>query len=165
MDLREKILAREINRLLWNSGKTVSLAESCSGGRLAAVFTEMPGSSNYFKGGIVCYTDEMKERYLHVPKDLLEQRTAVCEEVAVDMVKGALKMFDSDYAISMTGLAGPTGGTLNIPVGTIWGAYGSENNIVTYHFYNDCGRDLNVRNAVCKLCSLFIDFIKAEKEE
>jgi len=162
MTLKEKVISKEINRLLWNKGKSVSTAESCSCGRLATILSEFPGSSEYFKGGIVCYTDEMKAQYLKVPKELLKEKTAVCEEVAVAMVRGAIEMFGSDYAVAMTGVAGPGGATDDNPVGSIWVAYGKKDNVMTHHQLTDNGRDVNVRNAVDTLLSLFTHFLKEE---
>lgn len=165
MDLKTKTLAKEINRLFWNSGKTVSTAESCSAGRLAAVLSDAPGSSMYFRGGVVCYTDEMKIRHLHVSEEVLKQKSAVCEEVAAGMVKGALEMFGTDYAVSMTGVAGPTGGSEENPVGSIWAAYGNREEVRTIHFQQNLGRDRNVDDAVYKTMLLFKDYIKKELDK
>ena len=85
----------------------------------------MPGASSYFKGSIVAYVDEIKERMLGVDAALLAEKTAVSEEVAVEMVKGAIKALNVDYAIAVTGYAGPSGGTHEAPVGTIWLACGT----------------------------------------
>ena len=165
MDLKTKTLVREINRLFWNSGKTVSTAESCSAGRLAEVLSDVPGSSAFFRGGVVCYTDEMKIRHLHVSEEVLKQKTAVCEEVAAEMVKGALEMFGTDYAVSMTGVAGPTGAMEENPVGSIWVAYGSRKEIATFHFQKNLGRDRNVDDAVYKTMLMFKDYIKKELDK
>ena len=119
----------------------------------------MPGASNYFKGSIVSYTDEIKEKILGVSHDVLEEKTAVCEEVAVEMVKGAIKALNVDYAISATGIAGPSGGTHEIPVGTIWIACGSEDDIVTLKLEGDKGRDLNLSNATTQALQLFLNYL------
>ena len=118
MELEKKVLSREIQTLLYESGKTLGTAESCTGGRIAEAIIATPGASGYFKGAIVSYTNEVKERLLHVDHQLLEEKTAVCEEVAIAMVKGACETLQVDYAISATGIAGPGGGTKEIPVGT-----------------------------------------------
>lgn len=165
MKLKEKVLCKEINRILWHAGKSVSTAESCSCGRLATMLSEYPGSSEYFKGGVVCYTDEMKAKHLHVSTDLLAEKTAVCEEVAIAMVKGAVEMFESDYAVAMTGVAGPGGATAENPVGSIWAAFGSKDKIYTYHQLEDEGRDLNVSNATNRILCMFLDFLKKELEK
>ncbi|MDE5948760.1 MAG: CinA family protein, partial [Prevotella sp.] len=131
MDFESKIISREINLLLWEQEKTLGTAESCTGGRVAEAIISVPGASKYFKGGIISYTNDVKESVLGVNRELLDEKTAVCEEVAVAMVKGACKVLSTDYAISVTGFAGPGGGTKEIPVGTIWLACGSPDRVVT----------------------------------
>ena len=131
MDFEAKIISREVNELLWEMEKTVSTAESCTGGRIAEAIIAVPGASKYFKGGIISYTNEVKESLLGVSHDLLEEKTAVCEEVAIAMVEGACRTLNTDYAIAATGLAGPSGGTKDIPVGTIWLACGSAGHVKT----------------------------------
>lgn len=165
MDFENKILSREISQFIWEKGKTMGTAESCTGGRIAEAIILMPGASNYFKGGIVSYTNEIKENLLGVSHDVLEEKTAVCEEVAVAMVKGAIKALNVDYAISATGVAGPSGGTAEIPVGTIWLACGDENDIVTLKLDEDMGRDLNLSNATSKALQLFLDYLKEHLKE
>jgi nicotinamide-nucleotide amidase len=144
MELENKILSKEIQQLMYESGKTLGTAESCTGGRIGEAIIATPGSSNYFKGGIISYTNEIKEQLLNVDHQLLEEKTAVCEEVAIAMVKGAIETLNVDYAISTTGIAGPGGGTKEIPVGTIWLACGSKDDIVTFKCEEDFGRDINL---------------------
>lgn len=100
-------------------GHKVGVAESCSGGLLAARMTNLPGSSEYFMGGIVAYTYEAKEELLGVDGKLLEEKGAVSPEVAEAMAIGALRRFDADVAVSITGIAGPTGGSEEKPVGYV----------------------------------------------
>lgn len=160
MDFENKILSKEISQFIWEKGKTLGTAESCTGGRIAEAIILMPGASNYFKGSIVSYTNEIKEKILGVSHDVIEEKTAVCEEVAIEMVKGAIKALDVDYAISATGFAGPGGGTREIPVGTIWIACGSIDDIVTLKIEEDKGRDLNLAHATTKALHLFFDYLK-----
>ena len=122
----------------------------------------MPGASKYFKGGIICYVNEVKENLLGVPHQLLEEKTAVCEEVAVEMVKGACRTLQTDYAIAATGIAGPAGGTKDIPVGTIWLACGTRDNVVTCKVEEDHGRDINLAIATNRATQMFCDFLKRE---
>ena len=122
----------------------------------------MPGASKYFKGGIICYVNDIKERLLGVSHELLEEKTAVCEEVAIEMVKGACRTLQTDYAIAATGVAGPTGGTKDIPVGTIWLACGTPDHIVTLKVEEDHGRDINLAIATNKVMQLFYSYLKAE---
>ena len=139
--------------------------KSCTGGRIAEAIIAVPGASKYFKGGIICYVNEVKENLLGVSRQLLEEKTAVCEEVAIELVKGACKALNTDYAISATGLAGPGGGTKEIPVGTIWLACGSQDRIITCKVEEDHGRDINLAIATNKATQLFLDFLKSESEQ
>ncbi|MCR4602710.1 MAG: CinA family protein [Prevotella sp.] len=164
MDFEGKIISREINELLWESDKTIATAESCTGGRVAEAIIAVPGASKYFKGGIICYVNEVKENLLGVSHELLEEKTAVCEEVAIEMVKGACRALKTDYAVAATGIAGPSGGTKEIPVGTIWLACGSPDHVVTCKVEEDHGRDINLAIATNKAMQLLCDYLKASEE-
>ena len=163
MDFEGKIISREVTELLWEREKTVSTAESCTGGRIAEAIIAVPGASKYFKGGIICYVNEVKENLLGVSHEVLEEKTAVCEEVAVAMVKGACKALNTDYAVAATGIAGPGGGTKEIPVGTIWLAVGTPDNVVTFKIEEDQGRDINLTVATTKAMTMLRDFLKGEE--
>jgi len=168
MDFESKITSREISEILWDMEKTVSTAESCTGGRIAEAMIAIPGASKYFKGGIISYVNEIKESLLGVDHDLLEEKTAVCEEVAIAMVKGACRQLNTDYAIAATGFAGPTGGTKDIPVGTIWLACGNDNRVATLRVEEDHGRDINLAIATSRAMTLFLEYLKEDytpKEE
>ena len=163
MDFESKITSREVSEILWESEKTVGTAESCTGGRIAEAMIAVPGASKYFKGGIISYVNEIKENLLGVDHQLLEEKTAVCEEVAIEMVKGACKALNTDYAISATGFAGPGGGTKEIPVGTIWLACGSPERVITMKVEEDHGRDINLAIATNHAMELFLEFLKGEE--
>ena len=165
MDFESKIISREISQLLWEMEKTVGTAESCTGGRIAEALISIPGASKYFKGGIVCYVDEIKQRLLNVDAQVLEEQTAVCEEVARQLVKGACHTLNTDYAIAATGYAGPTGGTKDIPIGTIWLACGTPEKQVAVKVEEDHGRDINLAIATNKAMQLFLNFLKEEGVE
>lgn len=160
MEFEKKILSREIQQYLYESGLTVGSAESCTGGRIAESIIAVPGASTYFKGGVISYTNEIKEHLLGVDHQLLEEQTAVCEDVAKAMVKGAIKTLGVNFAIASTGTAGPGGGTPSIPVGTIWLACGNADNIITMKLTEDYGRDINLAIATSKALQMFIDFLK-----
>lgn len=160
MEFEKKILSREIQQYLYESGLTVGSAESCTGGRIAESIIAVPGASTYFKGGVISYTNEIKEHLLGVDHQLLEEQTAVCEDVAKAMVKGAINTLGVDFAIASTGTAGPGGGTPSIPVGTIWLACGNADNIITMKLTEDYGRDINLAIATNKALQMFIDFLK-----
>ncbi len=106
-----------LGRKLRDRGLTLVTAESCTGGLLAKVMTDIPGSSDYFRMGIVAYNNEIKSIVLDVPEEDIERYGAVSTEVAVRMASGATKISDSDIGISITGVAGPGGGTDHKPVG------------------------------------------------
>ena len=127
----------------------------------------MPGASNYFKGGIISYTNEIKENLLGVSPELIEEKTAVSEEVAKEMVRGAIKALNVDYAIAATGFAGPGGGTSEIPVGTIWLACGNNDDIVTLKLSEDFGRDINLAKATTQALQLFLQYLldRCDKSE
>jgi nicotinamide-nucleotide amidase len=165
MDFESKIISREVSQMLWEMEKTVSTAESCTGGRIAEAIIAVPGASKYFKGGIISYVNEIKESLLGVSAEVLEEKTAVCEEVAIQMVKGACKALNTDYAISATGFAGPTGGTKEIPVGTIWLACGSPEKQMTMKVEEDHGRDINLAIATNKAMQMFLEFLKTEDKK
>jgi nicotinamide-nucleotide amidase len=111
-------------------GFTLSTAESCTGGYIAHLITQHAGSSKVYFGGAVSYSYELKERILGVKNETLWQHGAVSEETVTEMVTGALLNFNSDYAIAVTGIAGPDGGTPEKPVGTVWIAVASVNKTV-----------------------------------
>jgi nicotinamide-nucleotide amidase len=164
MDFESKITSREISEILWETEKTVGTAESCTGGRIAEAIIAVPGASKYFKGGIISYVNEIKESLLGVDPQVLEEKTAVCEEVAIAMVKGACKALNTNYAIAATGFAGPTGGTKDIPVGTIWLACGNDERVVTLKVEEDHGRDINLAIATNKAMELFLNYLKEEND-
>ena len=116
---------------LTSAGCTLAVAESCTGGTIASRLTALAGASAYFKGGIVAYSNEVKECALGVSHDTLAAHGAVSEETVRQMVEGVRSRLNSDYALATTGIAGPTGGTPDKPVGTVWIAACSRNTTVT----------------------------------
>lgn len=159
MDFESKIISRQIGDILYASGLTIGTAESCTGGRISEAIMAIPGSSDYYKGGVVAYTDDVKERLLHVSHETLEQYTAVSEEVAREMVLGTIDTIGVDFAIASTGYAGPSGGTAEVPVGTIWIAYGNKDEVRTFKLTEDFGRDINLAIATNKAIRLMLDFL------
>ena len=112
--------AAALVRRLKAEGKTITCAESCTGGRIAAAITAVPGSSAVFPGSIVSYCDGVKHGLLGVPEELLQSVGAVSEDVARAMAQGAAGVFGTDLALSATGIAGPDGDGSGKPVGTVW---------------------------------------------
>ena len=163
MELDLKLASKEINEILWREAKTLSTAESCTAGRIASVITAVPGSSNYYKGGLICYADETKENLLHVDAKVIEEQTPVCEEVVKQMVVGACDLFNTDYAVAISGYAGPggpDGGKSGVIVGTIWIAVGTKDNIVTKMIEEDNGRDKNLASATSVAVHMLLDYLK-----
>lgn len=159
MGLEAKVLSKEILYKLYESGKTVSTAESCTSGRIGETITAVPGASAYYKGGTICYSDEAKTKVLGINADLIAEKNAVSEEVAKEMVKGVIDLLNTDYAIATTGFAGP-GADTGIPVGTIWIACGTKDDIRTLKLEGDEGREENLRNATAKGLQFFVEFLK-----
>ena len=150
---------------MWEREKTVSTAESCTGGRIAEAIIAVPGASKYFMGGIISYTNQVKEDLLGISHALLEEKTAVCEEVAIAMVEGACERLSTDYAIAATGVAGPGGGTKDTPVGTIWLACGHPGKIVTMKVEEDHGRDINLAIATNRAMEMFHQYLLDEGQD
>ena len=117
------------------SGKTLVTAESCTGGGIGAALTAVSGSSAVYKGGIISYTNWVKENVLDVPSDLLAKKGAVSAEVAEAMAIGARKCLSADIAVSVTGLAGPTGDEFGNPVGTVFIGYADANKLKSVACY------------------------------
>jgi nicotinamide-nucleotide amidase len=109
-----------VGRILTERHQTIATAESCTGGKLAALLNKHAGSSAFYKGSVVAYSNEVKENVLKVNREDLDQYGAVSEQVVVSMASGVKKLLNTDYAIATSGVAGPSGGTPEKPVGTVW---------------------------------------------
>ena len=143
-----------VGNLLKEKNLMISVAESCTGGMLGAAFTEISGSSAYFKGGIIAYSNDVKMEFLKVHPKTLESYGAVSEQTAIEMAYNVRVYFDTDIGLSITGIAGPDGGTPEKPVGTVWIgiSYLKETSAIEYNFGND--RSLNRERAVTKALEL-----------
>lgn len=124
-----------IHQVFIEQGWTLSLAESCTGGALAARLTSHPGCSQYFLGSIVSYSNDLKVKLLDVSPAILEEKGAVSHEVVSQMAEGVRHLTNSDYSIAISGIAGPTGGTPEKPVGTIWAAIAWRNGLHVWNFH------------------------------
>ena len=122
---RETEQAAKIGEAMKFRGVTISTAESCTGGGLSACFVSVPGSSSWFKGSAVAYQNEIKTGLLGVSEKILSEKGAVSKECAAAMAEGARRIFDTDLAVSITGIAGPDGGSAEKPVGTVWIGFSS----------------------------------------
>ena len=147
----EDSLEELIVRLIAEQGKTLATAESCTGGLLASMVTSVSGASKVFKGAIVAYHNKVKERELGVRHQTLERFGAVSEETAREMAQGALERLGTDFAIGITGIAGPNGGTPDKPVGTIWLALAERGaETTTRKLTGDFGRTMNRERAAAQ---------------
>lgn len=161
LGFNEGDLSHVLADMLIKEGKTVSLAESCTGGNIARKITINAGSSQYFKGSVVAYSNDVKVNVLGVDEKAILDYGAVSEEVAKQMAIGAIKIMNSDYAIATTGIAGPDGGTDEKPVGTVWVAVANKKGecIASQHnFYSS--RDNFIDRTTNEGFSKLIRFIK-----
>ncbi len=140
----EEKLEEIIGKLLYTNNKTISTAESCTGGTIASMITRIPGSSKYFKGSAVTYDNGGKISILRVKQETLEKSGAVSRPVVEAMAKGAVELFETDYGLATSGIAGPDGGTPEKPVGTVWIAVASKSRVWAEKFVFGNNRERNI---------------------
>ena len=154
--------ARRVGAALSASGKTLAVAESCTGGLLGGAITSIPGSSLYFSGGVVAYGNSAKTSLLGVPPGLIAAHGAVSREVAVAMAEGALALFRADLAVAVTGVAGPGGGSRGKPVGTVWVAVAARDGVRYAHrFRFPGGREAVRRETVKASLGAAVDILRS----
>lgn len=147
---QETTIQQVLVQMLIERKLTVATAESCTGGLIAKMLTDIPGSSSAVKGGWVTYANEMKMRELGVPKQMLIDHGAVSQPVAMQMARSARDQADSDLAVSVTGIAGPDGGTAEKPVGTVWMGFADTGGVTARRFLFNGTRD-TVRDRTAKM--------------
>ncbi len=140
----EETMAEVIGKVLKEKGKKLAIAESCTGGFISHLITSVSGSSEFYNGSVTAYSNHIKENLLCVKKNTLEEFGAVSEQVAKEMAIGVKHILKADYAVSTTGIAGPTGGTDEKPVGTVWIAIAGEHKVVAFHFLFGDNRERNI---------------------
>ena len=140
--------------------RTLVTAESCTGGLIGSLMTAVPGSSRVFKGGIISYCNAVKEKQLGVPGDVLEQFGAVSEEVAKAMARGVLHRLEADVAVSVTGLAGPSGDEFGNPVGTVFIGYADGDTSLSKKYLFSGDRDSVRKQAVNAALQLVLQQIQ-----
>ena len=165
MSLQNKFLSKELSDKFWKERLTLATAESCTAGNIAAVITAIPGSSHFYKGGVIAYSDEVKVNLLGVNPETLEKNGAVCEEVVIEMAKGAMKSMNSDCAVATSGIAGPTGGTPEKPVGTVWIAVTMKDKVMTMKASGDEGRNKNIENATLNALQMLQKLFQNQENE
>ena len=149
-----------IGHILKEKNLTLSTAESCTGGNIAARITSISGSSEYYKGSIIAYDNEVKTNLLKVSPDTLERYGAVSRETVTEMAKGAMSMLKTTCAVATSGIAGPGGGTPAKPAGTIWIAAAFKSELITRKLEEDRGRTANIENTVSEALNLLLKLIK-----
>ena len=127
-----------------NKNLKITTAESCTGGMISSAIVHINGSSKIFKSSIIVYSNDMKSTLLNIPNSLITQNGAVSELVAFNMAKNSLKILKADLSIAVTGIAGPTGGTIDKPVGLVWVAIGTNQKIIS-NKYQFTGNRLEIR--------------------
>jgi nicotinamide-nucleotide amidase len=134
-------LAAQVGEALAQQGASLTLAESCTGGGVAHAITAVPGSSGWFGAGFVTYANSAKQKLLGVSADTLAEEGAVSESVVVAMAQGALEAAGADYAVALSGIAGPGGGSADKPVGTVWFCWAGPEAIVSRNYLLSGTRD------------------------
>ncbi len=149
-DTMEKVIGDKLKL----RGETISTAESCTGGYIAHLITSLPGSSQWYNGSIVSYSNEAKHNLLEVPTDLLEKFGAVSQEVVESMALRVKEKFNTTWSIAVSGIAGPDGGTVEKPVGTVWVAIAGPNYLQSEHFLFGDNRERNIRRSAIAALNL-----------
>jgi nicotinamide-nucleotide amidase len=137
-------LESSIGKLLIRKNKTISFAESCTGGFISHMITTIPGSSQYFRGSIIAYSNEIKMNNLNIKKENIEKYGAVSREVVEEMARNVRQKFKSSIGISTSGIAGPDGGTKDKPIGTVWIAYSDKDKTTSKKLILTKRRDINI---------------------
>ena len=164
MSVEGKFLSKEISELFWKENLTLATAESCTAGNVAAAITAVAGTSHFFKGGIIAYSNEVKENLLGVSHETLETYGAVSEETVIEMVKGAMKSMNSDCAIATSGIAAQQGGT---PRQAGWHhliAAGCKDKVITLKIEGDEGRNKKYSQCYSKCTAITSKFVPKRRK-
>lgn len=141
-------LTQQLAQALQSKGLRLVTAESCTGGWLAKCCTDLAGSSSWFEGGIVSYSNQIKQQYLDVQLSTLEKYGAVSEQTVIEMASGAIQNFDADISVAISGIAGPDGGSVEKPVGTVCFAWADKQSVFCNTFQLRGNREFIRRQAV-----------------
>ena len=159
--MSKKTIAAEIGEELLRRGQTMATAESCTGGNIAHQVTLVPGSSAWFRGGVVSYTNDVKMNVLQVPCELIDRYTEVSTQVAEAMAKGVCLITGADFAVSTTGIAGPTGATDNNPVGTVCICVATPHKVVSARLVFGSDRQSNIDSFTDAALRMLLDIIRS----
>jgi len=168
MNKKEEVLVRRLAELARDYNRVIATAESCTGGLIAGAFTDLSGSSEWFERGFVTYSNEAKQQMLGVSEKTLMLHGAVSEAIVLEMAQGALQHSNANLAVSVSGVAGPTGGSPEKPVGTVWigcaSAATKRNSVAEHHLFE--GERQQVREyAVAKAIDLLIRCIESDSSD
>jgi len=164
MGLYKTKLVNQIGRIMLTCGKTLSSAESCTGGMVGMLITSVSGSSEWFRGGVIAYSNSLKSDLLNVPASLIEAEGAVSRETAMAMAVGVRELTGSDFSISATGVAGPGGGTQEKPAGSVWMAVCSSQAVFAELKRFTGKRDVVRRKAAHYLLAMLYALLEKEVE-
>jgi len=156
-------MEKVLGKLLLQKNKTVATAESCTGGYVAHLITSISGSSAFYKGSIVSYDNEVKTDLLKVSENMLKENGAVSEPVVIQMVKGVLQNIHTNYAIAVSGIMGPEGGTTDKPVGTVWIAVGNNQKQVAQKLHFRFNRQRNIQLTALNALNMMRKFVLEEE--
>ena len=157
--INEESIQTTIAKILINNNLTISTAESCTGGNIAKTITEIPGASAYFRGSIIAYSNEIKMNLLHVSEQTLTVNGAVSKETVEQMATGGAKVLQSDICIATSGIAGPDGGTISKPVGTIWIAIHIKGKIISKKHTFGSIRNINIERTTNESMLLLLNIL------
>ena len=158
----DKPLEKAVLDILREKNLKLSVAESCTGGYLSHLFTQHSGSSAVFLGGAITYSNQLKEKMLGVSAETLAKYGAVSEETVIEMAQGAVRNYASDYAIAISGIAGPDGGSEDKPVGTVWVAVSGKSKTITQKFKFPGRRVQNIERAAINSIILLLKLVREE---
>lgn len=157
----KETLEQIIGKILREKKKTISTAESCTGGYISHLITKVPGSSEYYTGSVISYSYEIKEHELNVSKEILEKNGAVSQPVVEQMAAAIRKKYKTDYSIAASGIAGPGGGTEEKPVGTVWIAVATPEKVISEKFLFGNNRERNIQ----KTANAALNMLRKELEK
>ena len=153
-------LSEQLGELLRSKGLTMGTAESCTGGRIANMVTLVAGSSDYFVGGVVSYSNEVKHNVLGVSEDSLRLYGAVSREVVEQMAQGAIRTLGCDCSVATSGVAGPGGGSPEKPVGTVWIAAALKEQVVSHCYHFGTVRAENIQSAADTALTMLLELLQ-----
>lgn len=159
---KDDTLESAVGDLLKAYGKTLSTAESCTGGMISSLITSVAGSSEYFLGSVTSYANEVKENVLGVPAEIIAEHGAVSSECVAAMAEGVRRITSSDYSVATSGIAGPGGGSEEKPVGTVWIGVSSENGTETFRLKFNSDRKRNIERFSSSALHILLNKIKKE---